>query len=263
LHADGVWLGLEYHADMDDLSLPWVTGQQMAAVDTAMVEVCGLELLQVMEVAGRAVALVARQLWHRAGAHGTVAILCGSGGNGGDGLVCGRYLLGWGIPVELWLVRPSDEMHGLAAHQLAVCRKIGMAPVEPSQVPSFEATTTIIDGIFGFGLSAPPTGRAADLIEAANRSGTAILAIDVPSGIDASTGEAAGPAIQAAVTVTLGLPKRGLLLGAGAAHAGDVIVADIGIADAAYRAAGVPLTTVFQNSEFADPAGNPVRLTRI
>jgi NAD(P)H-hydrate epimerase len=243
---------------MTATALPIVTGQQMAAVDTAMADVCGLDLMQVMEVAGRAVAIVARQWWRRSAAEGTVTILCGSGGNGGDGFVCGRYLFGWGIPVELWPVCASDGMRGLAAHQLAICHKIGMTVLEPDRAPRLDQADLIVDGLFGFGLSAAPKGRAAELIDAANASSVPVLAIDLPSGIDATTGDALGSAIRADSTITLGLPKQGLVRGPGVRHAGVVVVADIGIPAAAYRAVGIPLVTAFQTAIFADLAGNPV-----
>ncbi len=234
----------------------------MAAVDRAMVETCGLELVQVMETAGRAVAIVARHLWRRNGAGGVVVILCGSGGNGGDGFVSGRYLHGWGIPVELWPMQPPAELHGLAGHQCDVCRRIGITIVEPDHAPVFETAGLIVDGLFGFGLSAPPRKRAAALIEAANTAAAPTLAIDIPSGIDSTTGAALEPAIVAAGTVTLGLPKAGLVRAAGPDHAGRVIVADIGIPAAAYRAAGVPETAVFHDAEFVESNGAPWRPDR-
>lgn len=238
--------------------VPLVTGKQMAAVDNAMVESCGLDLVQIMEVAGRAVAVVARREWLQRGAGGTVTILCGSGGNGGDGFVCGRYLDGWGIPVEIWLMRPASDLRGLAAHQLEVCRKIGMTVVDPDRAPNFDSASLIVDGIFGFGLSAAPAGRAAELIDAANASPAPILAIDIPSGIDATTGDGFDPAIQADLTITLGLPKLGLVQGVGRQRAGTVVIADIGIPAAAYQVVGIPLTTAFRTAAFIDLNGSPV-----
>lgn len=227
--------------------LPIVTGAQMAAVDRAMVEICGLELVQVMEVAGRAVAVVARHLVSR----GEIAVLCGSGGNGGDAFVAARYLAGWGFDVGCWLARPSAELRGLAAHNLQVCQKLGIQVHEPDDSLDLDSASLIIDGIFGFGLSAAPAGRAAQLIEAANAAAAPILAIDVPSGVDATTGAAFEPAVTAQLTVTLGLPKWGLLRASGPAHAGTVIVADIGIPAAAYAAAGIPKSSIFDSAEFA------------
>lgn len=229
----------------------------MAAVDHAMVDVCGLELMQVMEIAGRAVAIVTRSFWRQQDHAGPVAILCGSGGNGGDGFVCGRYLFGWGIPVELWLMRPARTMSGLAGHQLDVCRRIGMTIVESDRSAVFDAAALIVDGLFGFGLSAAPHGRAAELIEAANRANAPIIAIDIPSGIDSTSGIAMEPAIVASTTVTLGLPKQGLIQQAGPSHTGQVLVADIGIPATAYAAVGIPPTDLFRRTEFVGLDGNP------
>lgn len=239
---------------MERLStLPLVTGSQMAAVDHAMVEVCGLELLQVMEIAGRAVARVARILQPA----GPVAVLCGSGGNGGDGFVCARHLAGWGFDVRCWLVKPADEYRGLAAHNLHVCQKLGMPIVGPADRIDLSEVDLVIDGLFGFGLIAAPSGRAADLIAAANRSRARVLAIDMPSGVDATTGVAFLSSIVADVTLTLGLPKVGLLVENGPIHAGSVVVADIGIPAAAYAAAGIPVTSIFDAAEFVMLDGQP------
>jgi NAD(P)H-hydrate epimerase len=233
--------------------IPIVTGFQMAAVDRAMVEVCGLELMQVMEVAGRAAAIAARRLRPQ----GSIAILCGSGGNGGDAFVCARYLAGWGYEVQCWLMEPASELRSLAGHQMQICRKLAIPIVGPEVDIAFPDSALIVDGIFGFGLKAAPDGRAAGLIEAANDADAPILAIDIPSGVDATSGSAFNPAILADHTLTLGLPKQGLLVGDGPAHAGTVIVADIGIPAAAYAAAGIPLTSIFDSAELVTLDGRP------
>ncbi len=225
----------------------------MAAVDRAMVEVCGLELVQVMEVAGRAVANAVRHIRSR----GSIAILCGSGGNGGDGHICARYLAGWGYTARCWLTGPASELSGLAAHQLQICQKLGIPIMGLDTDPDFADVDLIVDAIFGFGLSAAPSGRAAQLIEAANRASAPILAVDIPSGVDATSGQAFTPAIDADYTLTLGLPKWGLLTSDGPAHAGTVIVADIGIPAAAYAAAGIPSTSIFELVEFVTLDGRP------
>ncbi len=217
----------------------------MAAVDRAMVSVCGLELLQVMETAGRAVAVVARHLQPR----GSVAILCGSGGNSGDALVCARYLAGWGYDVQCSLAKEAGDLRGLAAHQLQICEKLKIPIFGPATPADFASFDLVVDGIFGFGLTAAPAGRAAELIQAANRGAMPILAIDIPSGVDATSGVAYNPSVVATFTVTLGLPKQGLFSGDGPAHTGKVIVADIGIPAAAYASAGIPQTAVFDSAE--------------
>lgn len=225
----------------------------MAAVDQAIVAVCGLELLQVMETAGRAVAVVARLMQPG----GSVAILCGSGGNGGDGLVCARYLAGWGFDVECWLTKDSGELRGLAAHQLQICEKIGIPIAGPGTPIDFTSVDLVVDAIFGFGLTAAPLGRAAELIEAANNSGAMILAVDLPSGVDSTSGTALFPTIVAEITITLGLPKQGLLVGDGPAQSGRVVVADIGIPTAAYASVGIAHTTIFDSAELITLDGRP------
>lgn len=245
---------------MTNSVLPIATGAQMAAVDRAMVDVCGLELMQIMETAGRAVAMVTRSRWRALETDRPVVILCGSGGNGGDGFVAARYLAGWGIPIELWLMRPSVEMRGLAAHQLDVCHRLELPIIEPDRSADVAHAALIVDGLFGFGLSAAPTGRAAELISAATAAAAPILAIDIASGLDATTGVAYRPAIRADLTVTLGLPKSGLLLADGPACSGTVIVADIGIPAAAYAATDIPETVVFRDAEFVDLSGVPVEI---
>jgi hydroxyethylthiazole kinase-like uncharacterized protein yjeF len=247
-------LGIRYDLlMMESLKMPVVTGAQMAAVDRAMVEVCGLELLQVMETAGRSIACAVRQLRSCS----SIAILCGSGGNGGDGFVAARYLTGWGFDVDCWLTRPTSDYRALAHHQMQVCQKLGIPLHDPSRKIDFSTPELIVDGIFGFGLSAPPAGRAAELIDRANRASAPTLAIDIPSGVDATTGGAHEFAIRAEYTVTLGLPKQGLLTGDGPAHAGTVIVADIGIPAAAYAAVGIAQTSIFDTVEFVTLDGRP------
>jgi NAD(P)H-hydrate epimerase len=247
--------GCRYTAGMRNLlPFPAVTGEQMAAVDKAMVEVCGLDLLQVMEVAGRGAALRARQLADRCEpGQEPIAVLCGSGGNGADAMVCARYLTGWHWTSELWLSQPSQTYRGLAAHQLQICRRLGIVTHEPDDARFTDSGTKMfVDGLFGFGLSAPITGRANEMIRWANSSAGPTISIDLPSGIHATTGDVLGVAIEAQETVTLGLPKVGLRRGEGPRHAGSVTVADIGVPAAAYRAVGIPSTPLFWDAEFVD-----------
>jgi NAD(P)H-hydrate epimerase len=228
--------------------LPAVTGEQMAAVDRAMVEVLGLDIRQVMETAGRQVAVFARRMLGGDPTGRPVAILCGTGGNGGDGLVAARYLQGWGAAVRVILARePDPERHAVAAHQLAVLRAMGVPADVSTGIP---VSDLVIDGLLGFSTRTAPTGTTADLIQAANRAGSPILAIDLPSGLPASTGEPFDPAIRATTTLTLGLPKTGLLLESARPIVGELWIADIGIPLAAYAAAGIAVGPAFAREEF-------------
>jgi NAD(P)H-hydrate epimerase len=241
--------------------LPAVTGPQMAAVDRAMVDVLGLDIRQIMETAGRQVAVFARRMLAADPRDKSVTVLCGTGGNGGDGMVAARYLHGWGADVRVALARePNPDRHTAATHQLAVLRAIGV-PVDESV--DISGCDLIVDGLLGFSTTSPPTGTTAELIRIANMAAVPILSIDLPSGLQASSGEPFDPTIRATITLTLGLPKTGLLADAARPTVGDLWVADIGIPLAAYAATGITVGPLFAVDEFLvsgfqfpDP-GNP------
>jgi NAD(P)H-hydrate epimerase len=218
--------------------LPALTAAQMADVDRAMFSACRLDVLQVMEVAGRAVASWVRQEVFGGICAGKRAVaLCGTGGNGGDGLVAARYLQGWGCEAAVVLSGEPPEARA-TAHQLAVARALGNAIAGPERDldPSVDVA---IDGLLGFGAAGAPRGAVADLIAATAAIAAPIVAIDIPSGLDATTGRRYDPCIRAAATVTLGLPKTGLLAPDARAATGRLIVADIGIPHLAFHAAGI------------------------
>jgi len=190
----------------------------------AQAEARGVPVEQLMENAGFAVARAARALL--GGCYGRrVVVVCGKGNNGGDGLVAARVLHRWGAhatAVLLW-----DDLSGLPGEQRARFR----GPVRPAAdlARALRDADLVIDAIFGVGLTRAPEGPAAAAIQAVNDSDAPILAVDVPSGIDADTGAIPGLAVEADATVTFGGQKPGLLFMPGAAYAGHVEVADIGL----------------------------------
>ncbi len=163
------------------------------------------------------------------------AVVCGTGNNAGDGLAAARHLHRWGRLATVCCV-DADRLRGAAARELEVLRRIG---VQVSGELRLEGASTVIDAIFGTGLSRRPEGRFAEWIEALNSSRLRVIAVDVPSGLDADSGVAYAPCVQAHTTITLGLPKPGLLIGDGLRLAGEVWVADIGVPFEAYEAIGV------------------------
>jgi NAD(P)H-hydrate epimerase len=227
--------------------IPAVTAAEMAAVDRAMVERLGLDILQVMEVAGWAVARFARDRFLGGNPRGrSVLILAGGGGNGGDGMVAARYLHGWGADVRVLLDRAPDRLGQTAAHQAAILGKIGppSVPVGSPGGPRWPVepparADLLIDALFGFTLSRDPDGPSARLIHLANAAPGPILAVDLPSGLDATAGTAYNPAVRATATLTLALPKTGLLSSGAVPYLGELYLADIGVPRAAYRLAGV------------------------
>lgn len=209
---------------MQRVAPPAVTAAQMREIDRAMVEDLGVEILQMMESAGRTLAGLARRL---AAPGAQILVLAGTGNNGGGGLAAARHLHNWGVPVTCLLL--GDEIRATAARkrQTRILRAMG-APVEP-----FRGLTgrpgLIVEAISGYAGTGPLRGELAAAVELANGSGAPILALDVPTGLDPDTGLPGSPCIRAVGTLTLGLPKVGLLAPQAAPYVGKVYVADIGV----------------------------------
>jgi NAD(P)H-hydrate epimerase len=217
--------------------IPTVTAEQMAAVDRAMSEQLSIDLRQIMETSGQVVARFARARMLDGVPNGKrVLVFCGSGGNGGDGLVP---------------VKPVATLTGVAAQQAEIVRRCGLPILDPlpDRLPDADL---IIDGLLGFSLRGAPRGAYATLIEAADRHPAPVLAIDLPSGLDGTTGEPFTPCIRADATLTLGLPKQGLLMPHAAAMVGALTPADVGIPLAAYHAAGLQTPPIFSKVEWID-----------
>lgn len=224
-----------------------VTAEEMRRLDRAATERFGIPSLLLMEHAAIG---VTREIERRYGdlAGRRVLILAGKGRNGGDGLAVGRLLLRRGARVEALLVFGREGLRGDAGLQVTMAEQHGIPLRDLSKkndpAGALEQADVVVDAIFGTGLSAPVTGTAAEAIEAANRSGKPVVAVDLPSGIHADTGAILGAAVRAALTVTLGLPKRGLYLHPGSEYAGVVTVADIGIPPEAVLAESIAVSLI-------------------
>ena len=208
------------------MNVPRLTSAQVREVDRLATERFAIPVSWLMEAAGWQ---VARHCRARA------VVLCGRGNNGGDGLAAARHLHRWGRLAAVACTDP-DGLNGPAAEQARALRALGV-PISPE--PDLAGAQLVVDALLGTGLSRPAGGRMATWIDAVNASGHRVVSVDVPSGLDADTGAAAGPCVRAALTVTLGLPKPGLLEADGPAYAGEVWVADIGVPFEAYAAVGV------------------------
>jgi len=154
-----------------------------------------------------------------------ILVVCGMGNNGGDGVACGRILTEAGFDVEILLLGQEEKAGKEMKQQLLIARNL-LIPIITTATPS--EYTVIIDAVFGIGLSRDITGNYADWIEKINQSEAVVVAVDIPSGIDASSGKVLGIAVKADYTVTFGVNKRGLVLFPGMQYAGKVLVADIG-----------------------------------
>ena len=200
-----------------------LTTQEMAQAD-ALAVAAGVPSIVLMENAGKAVAHEACRMRPHPG---RIVVLCGPGNNGGDGYAAARLLKASGHEIRVYRLGDAGKLKGDAAE---MARRLD-GHVRPANSDALQSMDLIIDALFGAGLSRPLEGDAGEMIGAINSSGIPVLSIDVPSGVDGSTGAAAGPAIKADCTITFFRKKPGHLLLPGRALCGDVVVADIGIPD--------------------------------
>ena len=228
--------------------LPNLTTEQMVEVDRAMIEDYRIELIQMMENAGRNLAHLARARFLDGDPRGrAVVVLAGSGGNGGGALVAARRLSNWGADVAVVLGQPSRNMTPVPSHQLDILGRMGVRIVADEIPPAAPPPAVVLDGLIGYSLRGPPLGRIAELIRWANLLAAPILALDTPSGLDVTTGVAFDPVIRATATMTLALPKQGLRSAAVSALLGELYLADISVPPGLYRRAplGLPLEAIF------------------
>jgi ADP-dependent NAD(P)H-hydrate dehydratase / NAD(P)H-hydrate epimerase len=207
---------------MESWLRPLYDAEQMRAVDSWAIEEMGTPSLELMEAAGRAVADAVGEL----APQGPVRVVCGKGNNGGDGLVAARRLAAAGYEVEALLLWPAAELSGGAAANLERCPA---EHVEGGLDGRLAGSGAVVDAIFGTGFSGEAREPAATAIDAINRCGAPVVACDVASGVDASCGEVAGPAVEADLTVSFHVAKLGHRIAPGKWHSGELRIAPIGI----------------------------------
>jgi ADP-dependent NAD(P)H-hydrate dehydratase / NAD(P)H-hydrate epimerase len=213
---------------MEDWLDPCLDADEMRATDAWAINDRGVPSLDLMEIAGRAVAEAAAQV----ATSSRAAIVCGKGNNGGDGLVAARALRETGFQVDALLLGPPDELSDDAGTN--VDRFDGARQVDPGELGNaMRGAGVVIDAIFGTGFAGTPRGPAVAAIEALNEVDAPIVATDIASGVNASTGEVEGAAVAADVTVTFHAPKLGHWIAPGKDHTGELRVAPIGIPDGA------------------------------
>jgi NAD(P)H-hydrate epimerase len=203
--------------------LPGATEQR--ALDEWAIGERGIPGLDLMERAGEGLTNLVCEL----APTGTIAVVCGKGNNGGDGLVVARLLRVLGRDVRVLLLAAPEELRGDARTN---CERLPGAPPERFDPAGLQGAGAIVDAILGTGFSGEPREPASTAIAAINAAagaGAAVIACDVPSGVDGSTGEIAGEAVRADATATFHAAKPGLWIAPGKAHAGEVRVIDIGI----------------------------------
>ncbi len=210
-----------------------VTSEEMRRLDALTIE-SGTPGDVLMERAGSLAAEVLRKRFARELSRGVV-VVAGKGNNGGDALVIARHLRRRRVAVSVFLAAPPTRLQGDALVNLSRWKRMrgSVTEIEPGGVLALAKATSqagvLVDGLFGIGLRGAVDEPSRAIIETLNAAPAPILAVDVPSGLDADRGVPLGAAVQATVTVTFGFPKIGLLVHPGAELAGEVVVADIGI----------------------------------
>jgi NAD(P)H-hydrate epimerase len=205
--------------------LAYLTAEEMADADRAAIEEFGVDVLSLMENAGRGVALLARRMLGGTTEGRSICCVVGKGNNGGDGLVAARHLHDWGAKVRVVLGGNRSELRDVPDRQLNILDRMGV----PIRGPEGElgGAELLVDGLLGYGSKGAPREPVAGLIRRMNASNVPVLAVDIPSGLDATTGRPNEPCVVAKATATLGLPKTGFLSPGSRRFVGELYLLDI------------------------------------
>ncbi len=207
----------------------------MREVDRAMIEDYKISLLQMMENAGRCLADLARSRFLGGDPRGQrVLVLAGSGGNGGGGLVCARRLHNWGAGVRVLITADSQRLGDVPQRQLSILERMGLETDVAGNETELPESDLVVDALIGYSLRGAPSGVSASLIRRANSQTAPVLSLDVPSGVDTTTGTVYDPSVRATATMTLALPKEGLRTPEARGAVGELYLADISVPPSLY-----------------------------
>ena len=223
------------------LIVPAVTKEQMMEVDKIAVEETGPNLFQMMENAGRNLALTSIELILKRSLGKRIMIFTGTGGNGGGGICAARHLLNHGYE-PIVILSNEKKMQDIPAYQLGIFRKAGGQIIPIEKVKDVNADL-IIDAIIGYSLISAPRGNVLEMINFINKNNIPTISLDIPTGVLATSGENPGEFVKPEITLTLALPKTGLYPD----KCGEIILADVGIPKVVYEKIGLKY-----NSPFSD-----------
>lgn len=233
-------------------AVPHVDESQMREVDRIAMEDFRLGILQMMENAGRNLASLAYRFLrtNMPQTHpNKVLVLAGSGGNGGGGICASRHLHNHAVEVQLALTKQVADLGYAAKAQLAILKSAGLAPMHENRLAeSLSEADLVLDAVLGYSLKGAPRGTAMVFIERINQAGKPVIALDLPSGMDATSGQPPGVCVRADQTLCLALPKPGLIN----PLCGELFLADIGIPPEVYQPLGIEFDPFFA-SEYILP----------
>jgi hydroxyethylthiazole kinase-like uncharacterized protein yjeF len=228
----GKWCGRLKSKD----GLAYLTAEEMAEADRVAIEEFGIDVVALMENAGYEVGVLARKMLGGSVLGRRVCCVAGKGNNGGDGLVATRHLHNWGARVRVVLGAEKADLRDMPARQLRILEKMGVEIDGPTG--GFDDAELLVDALLGYGSRGNPREPTAGLIREVNSSGIPVLAVDIPSGLDATTGKPNEPCVIANTTVTFGLLKTGFLNQESRRFVGELYLADISLPEPIYRKYG-------------------------
>lgn len=236
-------------------SLPVLTLQQVEQINHLMVEEYGLGYLQMMEQAGRSLTSLTRRLVGGNLKGKSLVVLVGPGNKGGTGLVAARCLHNAGAKVCCIMSRSVSEVSDPTAHQYRILSRLSVQILHHTKLPPsrllhlLHESDLTLDTVLGSGLQGSPRGSEEFLVQAVQQATARVVALDVPSGLQAEEGIACVPTLHAQATLALGLPKVGVVTAAAAKYVGELYLSDIGVPPVAYAALGLQVEPLFSTSD--------------
>jgi len=218
--------------------LPALTATEMAALDRRLVEEFRIDLSMLMENAGRLLATHARMMIR--GIKGKkILVMVGKGNNGGGGMVAARNLQNWGESIDVVLASSPNEFKDLPLRQFEILRRTGANIIYEAEEVEAARYDLMVDALLGYNQRGDPREAVSELVEIANNSRKPVLCLDIPTGLDPDSGRPNNPCMKGAQTLTLALPKKGLVQSSAKPYVGELYLADIGVPLHVYRELGI------------------------
>ena len=219
--------------------IPIISAEQMQQAERLLPQSYHIDLVQLMDQAGRSVAELARVLLDQDLLDRSIVVLAGRGNNGGVGLAAARTLLNWGADVQILCSYPPDDYTRSPAQQLRSLQAMGAPLSWAGDGWELPPCDLIVDAIIGYGLRGEPRGPARGLIQLTTASVAPILSVDLPSGLDSESGTVFEPCVRATATAALALPKAAHFNSQGRSLCGDLYLVDAGIPNLLYTELGL------------------------
>lgn len=235
--------------------IPTIGIDQMKEIDELMIKEIGVSLIMMMENAGRSLAKVSRYLLGDSILNKNIVIFSGKGNNGGGVLAAARHLLGQGAKINIIIASQSDTLKEAPLEQLrilknseAVIGDIYNTPLE-DMLRLVSNADLILDGLIGYNLTGDPQEPISDIIDFINNSNSLVLANDIPSGLNGDLGISYEPTIKATATVTLALPKHGVVKLVAKEYVGDLFVANLTVPQKVYSKLDINVPIFFDKND--------------